>query len=123
MHLWATEQSRKDLFIDLFSQKYHDVNWTKKTHEDIERYINVKKDLQSWAKDNETACNDREIGKTYFLKQMYRTAIDFYNKSLCFAELNSQNISLIYSDRSACFFNMKMYDKCLVDIELALQNG
>lgn len=123
MNLWAKEEYRKDLYIDLFSQQYHDSAWMKKVHEDIKRYIKAKKGYQQWQKCDKAAGFDRECGNKYFQKNMFRVAMDYYNKSLCFAENGSKNINLAYSNRSACFFNMKMYGNCLVDIELAIKSG
>lgn len=123
MNVWTNEQSRKDFYIDLFSQQYQDSTWMKKTHEDIKQYIKEKKGGQLWLKSDEAATSDRDSGNQYFAKKMFREAMDFYNKSLCFAENGSENISLAYSNRSACFFNMGMYSNCLVDIELAIQTG
>lgn len=123
MNLWANEISRKNFYIDLFSQQYHDSIWIKNTHENIKRYIEAKKSRQQWQKSDKTASLDREHGNEYFRKNMFRVAMDYYNKSLCFAENGSPNISLAYSNRSACFFNMKMFDKCLIDIDLAIKTG
>lgn len=52
-------------------------------------------------------------------EENFQQAVEFYNQSLRFAEPNSDNMSLAYASRSACFFNLKKYEKCLVDIELA----
>ena len=52
-------------------------------------------------------------------KDNFHQAIEFYNQSLKFAEANSDDMSLAYASRSACFFNLKKYEQCLVDIELA----
>ncbi|XP_055295214.1 SET and MYND domain-containing protein 4-like [Sitodiplosis mosellana] len=45
--------------------------------------------------------------------------MDLYNRSLCYAKVGTSNVALAYSNRSACFFHMRMYDEALVDIELA----
>lgn len=50
-------------------------------------------------------------------------AIDWYNRSLCYAENGSEMMALAYANRSSCFFHLKMYQKCLTDIELAKQNN
>lgn len=39
---------------------------------------------------------------------------------LCFAENDTENVALAYGNRSACNFGLKMYGKCLTDIELAI---
>ncbi|XP_055304640.1 SET and MYND domain-containing protein 4-like [Sitodiplosis mosellana] len=49
--------------------------------------------------------------------------MEWYNRSLCHAEEASEPMGLAYANRSACFFHLKMYSKCLIDIELAKQNS
>lgn len=58
-------------------------------------------------------------GNAEFGENRWTNAIVFYNKSLRFATKNSTNLSLAYANRSACFFQMGNYEKCLADIELA----
>lgn len=38
-----------------------------------------------------------------------------------YAEVGTENVSLAYANRSLCFLKMDMYDKCLVDIDLAIR--
>lgn len=49
--------------------------------------------------------------------------IEYYNQSLLFAKDNSENLSLAYANRSACFFHMANYNHCLKDIELAREHN
>lgn len=49
-------------------------------------------------------------------------ALEFYNKSLCAAQLNSQDISLAYECRSVVYLEAKEYQLCLSNIELARKN-
>ncbi|XP_055308038.1 SET and MYND domain-containing protein 4-like [Sitodiplosis mosellana] len=51
----------------------------------------------------------------------WREAIQLYNKCLCFAKKDSENMSLAYANRSLCFLKLKMYEKCLIDIDLAIE--
>lgn len=53
----------------------------------------------------------------------YFQAIQYYNRSLLFVENGTKNLSLAYGNRSACFLHLNMYDKCLIDIELAVEAG
>lgn len=65
----------------------------------------------------------RKVGNKLFEEGKWLRAIELYNRSLCCAErAPSEMISLSYANRSACFFEMKHYDKCLVDIDLAKRN-
>lgn len=66
----------------------------------------------------------------YRLKGMHQAvasnwydAIELYNQALCFAEKESIDMGCAYADRSACFFSLKMYENCMVDIKLAKSNN
>ncbi len=63
----------------------------------------------------------REQGNEQFRSDQWLEAMNSYNSSLCYAEIGSETVGLAYANRSACFFQLKMYDECLVDIELARQ--
>lgn len=70
-------------------------------------------------KNDSTSMDYRTQGNVQFQQRNWLDAMNLYNKSLCFAEIGSENVSLAYGNRSACFFHLKIYEKCLVDIELA----
>lgn len=71
-------------------------------------------------KNDSISINHRQNGNKLFAEKKWSKAMNSYNRSLCLAEKSpSENVSLAYANRSACFFELKMYDKCLVDIELA----
>lgn len=58
--------------------------------------------------------------KQFSLKQRnYFHALELYNKSICFSEMNSENISIGYANRSAVLFEWKKYRECLENIEMA----
>lgn len=52
----------------------------------------------------------------------WQEAIEFLNEALCFAENGSHDVNCAYAERSKCFFNLRMYDRCLTDIKLARSN-
>lgn len=64
----------------------------------------------------------RKKGNEKFSDGKWNEAIRLYNQSICFAEAGNENLSLAYGNRSACYFQLKMYGNCLTDIELAV-NG
>lgn len=64
-----------------------------------------------------------KLAKKLFDKHQWNAAMNVYNQILCYAKPESQNISVAYSGRSACFYNMNMYKECLIDIELATKFG
>lgn len=62
----------------------------------------------------------RQKGNEQKSKENWYQAMVHYNDSLRYAENDSPNISLAYANRSLCFLKMEMYDKCIVDIDLAI---
>ncbi len=62
----------------------------------------------------------REVGNRLFSEEKWIEAIGLYNRAICAAKnVSSELVGLAYANRSACFFELKMYEKCLVDINLA----
>lgn len=74
-------------------------------------------------KNDESSVEYRKKGNQKFQEQNWCAAMPYYNQSLCFAKIGSENVSLAYANRSACFFRLKEYKRCLIDIELAVQAG
>lgn len=70
-------------------------------------------------KSNVTSERYRTEGNMFYKSHRLMEAMELYTQSLCFAEPGTTNVSLAYANRAACFFELKMYDKCLVDIDLA----
>lgn len=70
-------------------------------------------------KDNAQSIASKSQGDQLFRAKDFSNALEFYNASLCFAEIESEHIAVAYGKRSSCFYHMGMYDKALNDIELA----
>lgn len=113
--LWQKESNDAGaLFVDIFK----DVKDTEiSALAEMFRSLNVV----DHKKDDSLAKNYRIQGNAEFQRQNWIDAMRLYNKSLCFSEIGSENVSLAYANRSACFLRLKMYNECLVDIELAKQ--
>lgn len=60
----------------------------------------------------------REKGNKSYAQKQFIDAVVQYNQSLCFAE-TQQNLALAFANRSAVFFELKMFSTCLDNIELA----
>lgn len=119
MTLWRKESNKKNaLYMDIFKARY-DQNWLTQVYNNTKLNLTEYKATHPWQKDDNIAINKRQIGNLLFGQGKYCEAIAEYNKSLCFAEIDSETVSLAYANRSACFFKLKMYEKCLIDIELA----
>lgn len=63
-----------------------------------------------------------EANRLYVQKKFFEALVK-YNESLCFAENGSENAGLAFANRSAVYFEAKLYDKCLNNIELARQHN
>lgn len=117
--LWKKESTESDsLFIDIFDgvrnmEVYNAINGIKALHQLF--YVSPKS--------CESSLKYRSEGNSFFIRKEYQKAMEMYNKSLCFAKDASENISLACANRSACFMELKMYEECLIDIELAIQAG
>lgn len=49
-------------------------------------------------------------------------AIELFNQALCLSENDSIELGRIYAHRASCYMQLKLFDQCLVDIELAKAN-
>lgn len=122
--MWQKESKGKNaLYINLCA-----VNGLGKTldgiYKDVRSEINAHKKMHTLSqKSNQTSQQKRRSAKLHFDERDWETAIDLYNESLCFAENGSSDLGLSYANRSACFFNMRMYAECLIDIDLAIENN
>lgn len=112
--LWAKESNKKNaLFVDLFQ-----LNKLQRTLNLIE-----SKACSPPQKSDSVALRKRKEGNVLFGQRDWIEAMEMYNESLCFAKPGSKHISLAYANRSSCFLNMKLYNECLIDIELAKASG
>lgn len=119
--LWQKETKNHELYVDIFKNKFinsKDVHAHLKKISKITARMNA---LKLTEKCDGMSSDFRSDGNAKFKEKKWFEAMSFYNQSLCFAKTGSENVSLAYANRSTCFFHLEMYDKCLVDIELAKQ--
>lgn len=64
----------------------------------------------------------RTEGNKFYSLRKFHCALLRYNESLCYAKSKNQNVGLAYANRSAVYFETKLFDRCLKNIELAKQN-
>ncbi|XP_055298559.1 uncharacterized protein LOC129566545 [Sitodiplosis mosellana] len=121
--MWQKESTNKSaLYINLCVEKskgnLDDI------YQDLRAEINAHKKMKSlYAKCDEVSRKKRQKAKAYFDERNWEDAIDWYNEALCFAEKESKSVGLTFAYRSACFFNMRLYDRCLIDIQKAIENN
>lgn len=70
-------------------------------------------------KDNKKAETFRSEGNALFNHGKFYEALILYNKSLCHAVSQSNHLALAYANRSAIYLELKQFDKCLDNIQLA----
>lgn len=124
MVLWKKESNvgaSDALFVDLFADKskikgYNEWNRQLKSADWKNRFLG--RSIVP-GKNNAVSDSYRMEGNTYFKNRSWTEAMELYTQSLCYAQPGTQNVGLAFANRSSCFFEMKMYDKCLRDIELA----
>lgn len=65
----------------------------------------------------------RKLGDAEFHQMKWHDAIALYNQSLCFAKAGSPQMAMAYAKRVQCFYELKMYENCLIDMDLAQFSG
>lgn len=61
----------------------------------------------------------RVIGNKFYSERKFFDALIKYNESLCHASVENDHLGLGFANRSAVYFEMKLFDKCLRNIKLA----
>lgn len=82
---------------------------------------NLMKDFRDSRIKNDTlSVKLRQTGNDFYTtKRKNFEALHYYNQSICFADTNSENVGIGYSNRSAVYFELKDYEKSLKNINLA----
>lgn len=68
---------------------------------------------------NEQGGRYRDIGKDFLARGKFFDAFVNFNKSLCFSEPSSDEISLTFEARSEAFFSCGLFEKCLENVHNA----
>lgn len=123
MVLWKKESSGAGvtLYTDLFADKTKITGykqWNRRIEEGDWRPppLNL---FEVPGKNNMKSEGYRTQGNMRFAGRRWTEAMELYSQSLCFAEPDMPNVGLVYFSRASCFFELKMYDESLRDIELA----
>lgn len=126
-NLWKKETSGGDTqqFIDLFANmcKTKSVKeWDRQIKSADWKHDYLIGGIAVGAgKNNKIADDFRANGNAYFKQNQWLKAMEFYNESLYFAKAGTDSVSFAFSNRANCFLNMKEYEKCLKDIDLAVE--
>lgn len=65
----------------------------------------------------------RQEGNEFYKNKKFFAALVKYNESLCSSESSSEHRGHAYANRSAVYFELKLYDKCINNIELAFKHN
>lgn len=74
-------------------------------------------------KNNKKSENFRLLGNKLFSNKKWFGALECYNKSICFATKNSEQLAIGYANRSAIYLELKEYTLCLENIGYAKTAG
>lgn len=87
------------------------IDWIDKVLDLPERLLSVSK-------------SHREEGNHLFLSQNYRSCLAAYTQSIktC-PEASSEELSIVYANRSAALFHLGLYNESLADMDVALSLG
>lgn len=113
--LWKKELNKSGFYVDIFENTPDE--FCDSCFDNILKYQADRECLEQ--KSNEKSAIFYQNGNKACDTEDWLEAIKFFNATLCYAQKKSELISLAYAGRSECFFQLKLYKKCLVDIELA----
>jgi len=75
------------------------------------------------SKNNDRSTTLRSEGNEFYSKKIFYEALLKYNESLCLAVPCSENLGFAYANRSAVYYEMKLYEQCVKNIRLAKKNN
>lgn len=110
----------------MWKKKENKFLWSKESDKKNALYTNLCTTRQREQLIDLQTKNDRvshefsKRGDAEFKECRWSNALSLYSRSLCYAE-SSERMSYGFAHRAACFFEMKMYKECLVDLNLAKQ--
>lgn len=74
-------------------------------------------------KSEESSDKFRTEGNEFYSQRKFFDALLKYNESLCFAPEENECCGLAYANKSAVYLEMKLYENCIRNIELAKENN
>lgn len=122
MSLWKKESNCVDaLFVNLFTPNRRTfAEWDRQIQANDWKHKFLLYSIKP-KKNNKVSDSFRFDGTNYFNCAQWMEAMELYTQSLRFAETETDNVCFAYANRSNCFLKMKEYEKCLIDIDLAIK--
>lgn len=112
--LWQKEQLRD-------SEAYTEL-WNTIPRNYLRRHIDTNSTSGKPRKSDKKSQKFRKISFDCMKRRNYSLAIEWLNKSICYAPSDSNGAHISYAHRSECFYHLKAYSACVKDIEMA-KNG
>ena len=89
----------------------------------IKRFSGMPVNKHDLLKSNKRADEARSKGNKFYVDRSFHDALGKYNESLCNAVKGSEAYGMALANRSAVYFEMQMFEKCMRTIEHAKLNG
>lgn len=83
----------------------------------------MNKNSSEQTKQNSISIEFRNQGNVYYKNKKNFCALLGYNMAICYAAIGSEELAIAFANRSAVYFEVGMYEKCLKNIQLAIDNG
>lgn len=119
----------KSQFPDIHKEVLKTLKTCDKNYEKVKVVHGLLKSLKWFpgSKEPSKKCNEkskelRSKGNLAFSKKMFFDALKFYNEAICHAT-DGEEMAIAYGNRSACYFELKMYDLCCDNIARAKSAG
>jgi SET and MYND domain-containing protein 4 len=64
----------------------------------------------------------RVEGNKFYSQRKFFESLCFYNESLCFAPKDCESAGHAFANKSAVYFEMKLFERCLSNIKMAKEN-
>lgn len=119
-HLWKKEQNGdKLLYVDLFNSL--DSSYFSKLDKQLEALETKHSNILEKCNVKSSAFMHEAI--QFYQESAHYRAIEAYTSALRFAEIGTESIPMAFMSRADCFYQLKLIDQALIDVELAIESG
>lgn len=120
--LWKKETRHESaLYVDILHKLLPELHFI--CSNDDKKYFQITEDIINShvrsEKNDTKSMGYRKQGDALFQQAKWIEAMTCYNRCLCLAKIGSVNMGIGYAKRAQCFFKLKMYEECLMDLDLA----
>jgi hypothetical protein len=94
-----------------------------KTEDVFEDFIDSEEANDGFKKNPEKAQAFKDLGNESYKAKKLKDALQKYTKCIQFAPSDQDTLAIGFANRSAVFFQMKEYEKAILDIKRAMESG